>query len=151
VTGLLKGIKFMDLGGGLWGFRGFTTKAGTYLVTVKATLNGNTVTQRVALKVNALPAWAKGTFNGGIYDEAYTRKGLAMASVTTAGKVTATLTYDTGKKSKGKTVYYKPTCSTVVNQGTAPDPDMFWGIVYMYFAPSAANNFPGFASIASVP
>ena len=56
----------MDLGGGLWGFRGFTTKAGTYLVTVKAALNGNTVTQRVALKVNALPAWAKGTFNGGI-------------------------------------------------------------------------------------
>ena len=65
----------MDLGGGLWGFRGFTTKAGTYLVTVKATLNGNTVTQRVALKVNALPAWAKGTFNGGIYDEAYARMG----------------------------------------------------------------------------
>ena len=47
-----------------YGFTGFTAKAGTYLVTVKATLKGRTVTQRVALKVDALPAWAKGTFNG---------------------------------------------------------------------------------------
>ena len=47
-----------------WGFTGFTTTAGTYLVTVTATLNGKSVTQRVALKVDALPEWAKGTFNG---------------------------------------------------------------------------------------
>ena len=47
-----------------WGFVGFTTQTGTYLVTVTATLNGNTVTQRIALNVEGLPTWAKGTFNG---------------------------------------------------------------------------------------
>ena len=47
-----------------WGFEGYTTKAGTYLVTVTATLNGNVVCQRVALVVEGLPDWAKGTFNG---------------------------------------------------------------------------------------
>ena len=31
---------------------------------VRAAVNGNAVTQRVALKVDGLPAWAKGTFNG---------------------------------------------------------------------------------------
>ena len=71
--------------------------------------------------------------------------------VTTAGKATATLTYDTGKTSKGKPVYYKPTCSTVVNQMSAPDPATFSGVVYMYFAPSAGNNFPGWAGSADVP
>jgi len=48
----------------VWAFTGYTAKAGTYLVTVKATLNGKTVTQRLALKVEGLPDWAKGTFNG---------------------------------------------------------------------------------------
>ena len=48
----------------VWGFEGYTAKAGTYLVTVKATLNGQTVTQRLALEVKGLPGWAKGTFNG---------------------------------------------------------------------------------------
>ena len=290
-SGLPKGIKFTDLGGGQWGFSGYTAKAGTYLVTVKAALNGNTVTQRIALKVNGLPAWAKGSFNGGIqkysdnsycglatmsvtsagkisgkfvydgktwtfsapcFDEslpakhygvdvtakyAYKAKekvngktvtvikylerpftiyvnqnpyaylgGLvrvypgwdisqaaeygdevrAYASqnlwgstyknvgaklfvsgknkykvfkenvvvggnncvlavkVTTAGKATVTLTYDTGKKTKtGKPVYYKPSCSTVVLPDEAPDLKAFTGSVYMYFAPSADNNFPG--------
>ena len=33
-------------------------------MTVKATLNGKTVTQRLALKVEGLPTWAKGTYNG---------------------------------------------------------------------------------------
>ena len=47
-----------------WAFTGYTAKAGTYLVTVKATLNGKTVTQRLALKVEGLPTWAKGTYNG---------------------------------------------------------------------------------------
>ena len=50
----------------MWGFKGFTTKAGTYLATVKATLNGKTVTQRIALKVDGLPDWAKGTYNGNV-------------------------------------------------------------------------------------
>ncbi len=291
VSGLPKGIALVDLGGGKWGFKGYTVKAGTYLVTVKATMYGNTVTQRIALKVNGLPAWAKGSFNGGIqkysdnsycglatmsvtsagkisgkfvydgktwtfsapcFDESLPAKhygvdvtakyaykvkekvngktvtvtkylerpftiyvnqnpyaylgGLvrvypgwdislaaeygdevrAYASqnlwgstyknvgaklfvsgknkykvfkenvvvggnncvlavkVTTAGKATVTLTYDTGNKTKtGKPVYYKPSCSTVVLPDEAPDLKAFTGSVYMYFAPSADNNFPG--------
>ncbi len=304
-SGLPKGIALVDLGGGKWGFKGYTTKAGTYLVTVKATLNGNAVTQRIALKVNGLPAWAKGSFNGGVtkysdnsycglatvsvtsagkisgklfYDDgdgkpktwtfsapcfsagsadkysvdvtakyAYKVKekvkgkwttvtkylkrpfsitvqpgwgtggGVSIRSdwndsqigeygeivltytcqnlwgstyktigakvfytskkakykvfkytvdvggkscalsvkVTTAGKATATLTYDTGKKSKGKTVYYKPTCSTVVLQYTTPEyysqSKQFGGEVDLYFAPSAGNNFPGWGGYEMVP
>ena len=75
--------------------------------------------------------------------------------VTTAGKATATLTYDTGKKSKGKTVYYKPTCSTVVLQYTTPEyysqSKQFGGEVDLYFAPSAGNNFPGWGGYEMVP
>ena len=303
-SGMPKGVKFTDLGSGVWGFTGYSTKAGTYLVTVKATLNGNTVTQRIALKVNALPAWAKGSFNGGIqkwsddsycglatvsvtsagkisgkliYDDGdgnpktwtfsapcfggvsdqyyvdvtakyaykvkekvkgkwetvtkylerpfyvsvlpngdvggyafvqagwgssqvgeygdevyaditqnlwgstyktigakvfYTSKkakykvfkdtvdvgGKSCAlsvKVTTAGKATVALIYDTGKKTKaGKPVYYKPTCSTVVLQNTTPDAyyqsKYFQGSVDLYFAPSAGNNFPGYADHVTV-
>ena len=75
--------------------------------------------------------------------------------VTTAGAVTATLTFDTGKTTKDKKtkkmvpVYYKPTCATVVIPTSAADADSFTGFVPLYFAPSAANNFPGFA--AAVP
>ena len=63
--------------------------------------------------------------------------------VTPAGAVTATLTYDTGKTKKGKPVYYKPSCSTVVMPRSAADPATFVGAVYMYFAPSKGNNFFG--------
>ena len=63
-SGMPAGVKLANLDNGQYAFTGFTTKAGTYLVTVKATLNGKTVTQRVALEVDGLPAWAKGTFNG---------------------------------------------------------------------------------------
>jgi hypothetical protein len=58
-----KGITLVNTGTG-WAFQGYATKAGSYLVTVKATVEGNTVTQRIALKVNALPAYAKGSYNG---------------------------------------------------------------------------------------
>jgi uncharacterized membrane protein len=54
-SGMPAGITLANLGDGSYAFRGFTTKAGTYLVTVKATLKGKTVTQRVALKVAGLP------------------------------------------------------------------------------------------------
>ena len=303
-SGLPAGIKLANLGGGNYAFTGFTAKAGTYLVTVKATLNGKTVTQRVALKVDALPAWAKGTFNGYVagtdyatnglatitvsaagkisgkfYDrgtnwtftaECYTAAGerdawpclefvctnviakyaykvnrktkyvtrtfamtvmdacpyrgtamleedrhdggvmsyqVAMTSVfgwqnlwgssykalgtklfssksgkktlayrtfaikstdpagaemglaeamtlslkvTTSGAVTATMSFDTGKKSKGKAVIYKATCSTVVIPLTAPDATEFKGMAFIYFAPSPANGFPGFAGAAQL-
>ncbi len=72
--------------------------------------------------------------------------------VTSVGAVTATLTYDTGKKSKGKAVYYKPTCSTVVQPDAPADPvDSFTGNVVLFFAASAGNNFPATSIITSVP
>ena len=102
--GLPAGIKLVRLGDGLgseasaqpamYGFAGFTTKAGTYLVTVSATLNGKTVTQRVALKVDALPDWAKGTFNGCVRGTANGEwgalkdvSGLATITVGATGKI----------------------------------------------------------------
>ncbi len=63
--------------------------------------------------------------------------------ITVSGAVTATLTFDTGKKKKGKAVYYKPTCSTVVIPTSAADADPFTGEAILYFAPSSANSFPG--------
>ena len=282
-SGMPKGIKLVETGDGDYEFQGYATKAGTYLVTVKATVNGNTVTQRVVLKVNALPAWAKGSYNGYVETndkgdhDAFT--GLATFSVTSAGKISgkftefgtnwtfsaacfeeagnsifyapvtakyaykvkekkktvtkyvmrdfkfyvydyglslggaavlkpvgagnvtsaqcqqnlwgstyktigsklfytskkakyrvysvngeyngrkwtlsikvtpngkavATMTIDTGKKKKGKIVYYKASCSTVVMQYAEPDtePTKFMGVVSIYLAPSAKNNFPG--------
>jgi len=70
--------------------------------------------------------------------------------ITTAGAVTATLTYDTGKLSKGKVVYYKPTCSTVVVPTSAADAESFTGLVPL-FMPSAANGFPGFCENLDYP
>ena len=77
--------------------------------------------------------------------------------VTTAGAVTATLTFDTGKtKRDAKTkktvkVYYKPTCTTVVVPQVAADAETFAGEVPLYFAPSAGNGFAGFAGWVLVP
>lgn len=88
-SGLPAGIKLADLGGGEYAFKGFTAKAGTYLVTVTATLNGKTVRQRIALKVDGLPSWAKGTYNGVVYatsgDLDYA--GYGTVSVSSAGKI----------------------------------------------------------------
>ena len=93
--GLPAGITLANLGGGQYAFTGFTAKAGTYLVTVKATLNGKAVTQRVALKVDALPAWAKGTFNGYVAGTDYATNGLATITVSAAGKISGKF-YDRG-------------------------------------------------------
>ena len=290
-SGMPNGIKLVETGDGDYIFKGYATKAGTYLVTVKATVDGNTVTQRIALKVNALPAWAKGSYNGYVetndkgdhdaftglatfsvssagkisgkftefgtnwtfsascfdatsgsifyapvtakyaykvkekvkvngkwttknvtkyltrdfkfyvYDYGLTLGGAAMLKpvgdgnvtsatcqqnlwgstyknigaklfytskkakyrvysvngeyngrkwtlsikVTPNGKAVSTMTIDTGKKKKGKIVYYKASCSTVVMQYAEPDtePAKFMGVVSIYLAPSAANNFPG--------
>ena len=86
-SGLPKGITLANLGDGQYAFKGFTAKAGTYLVTVTATLNGKTVTQRVALKVDGLPDWAKGSFNGTVIYSKDIFAGLATMSVTAAGKI----------------------------------------------------------------
>ena len=68
--------------------------------------------------------------------------------VTSAGAVTATMSFDTGTKSKGKAVIYKPTCATVVIPLSAADAEEFEGEVFLFFAPSPANNFPGFVGAA---
>ena len=81
--GLPAGIKLAKLDDGSYTFTGFTTKAGTYLVTVKATLKGRSVTQRLLLKVEGLPAWAKGTFNGVVRESG----GLATITVSSVGKI----------------------------------------------------------------
>ena len=283
-SGLPAGIKLVNLGGGNYAFTGFTTKAGTYLVTVTATLNGKSVSQRVALEVDGLPAWAKGTFNGYVAGNDGATNGLATVTVSSVGKVsgkfydrgtnwtftaasytdfdgaaysvpvsakyswkvksgkktvnktvyraftltvvqdaiggkatlveaggstvhawqnlwgskykvigkklfftskkkqyrtftikgaseigagmgmlpaetlslkvtpagavTATMSFDTGKKSKGKAVIYKATCSTVVIPLTPADAAEFDGLSYLFFAPSPKNKFPGLAAAA---
>ena len=96
-SGLPKGIKLVRVDGSagglappgeaVWGFAGFTAKAGTYLVTVTATLNGKTVTQRILLVVDGLPAWAKGTFNGYVAGADGATNGLATVSVKSDGKI----------------------------------------------------------------
>jgi hypothetical protein len=42
-------------------------------------------------------------------------------------------------------VYYKPTCKTVVVPTSAADAEPFTCEAILYFAPSAANGFPGCA------
>ena len=97
-SGLPKGIALANLGDGQYAFKGFTAKAGTYLVTVTATLNGKTVTQRVALKVDGLPSWAKGTYNGIVTgtgngepgtggSRPVATNGLATVTVSSVGKI----------------------------------------------------------------
>ena len=77
--------------------------------------------------------------------------------VTTAGAVTATLSYDTGKTKKDpktkktEKVIYKATCQSVVVPQVAADAEQFVGEVPLYFAPSAANGFDGFAGWVAVP
>ena len=77
--------------------------------------------------------------------------------VTTAGAVTATLSYDTGKTKKdSKTkkavkVIYKATCQSVVVPLVAADAEQFVGEVPLYFAPSAGDGFEGFVGSVAVP
>ena len=275
-SGLPKGMSLKKTEDGKWSIVGNTTKSGVFLVTVKASLNGNTVTQRRAIRVNALPSWAKGTFPGyfvdayssvagmgsltvssvgkisgkfvdngktwtysaasfakfdgtvfsvpvtakysykvkgvkktetrkftltvyegsyggevalvedgktahydgfqNLWTSKYKQVGRALfytsskkqyktftqswdiggqtcplsLKITSTGAVTATLTYDTGKKSKGKPVYYKPTCSTVVKPTSDADPNTFTGHIQLYFAPSSGNNFPGWTEVITV-
>ncbi|MBO7685921.1 MAG: SUMF1/EgtB/PvdO family nonheme iron enzyme [Kiritimatiellae bacterium] len=89
-SGLPAGISLARLDGAAWGFKGYTTKAGAYLVTVTATLNGKTAKQRIALKVDGLPAWAKGTYNGYVRGSgtlAASTNGLATVTVGATGKI----------------------------------------------------------------
>ncbi len=71
--------------------------------------------------------------------------------VTSAGVVTATLAFDTGRRQKGKTVYYSTTCQSVVVPASAADAETFEGYVPLYFAPSPANGFNGYSGDARYP
>ena len=97
-SGLPVGIKLVRLDGGLldeqtppgfatWGFEGVTAKTGTYLVTVKAMLDGKTAVQRLALEVKGLPSWATGTYNGYVASLDGSTNGLATVTVSSAGRV----------------------------------------------------------------
>jgi RHS repeat-associated protein len=69
---------------------GVPSKVGTY--TVKLTFKnalGWTKTFTMKMQVKALPAFARGTFNGWSYDADYYYKRKVTVSVTTAGKITA--------------------------------------------------------------
>ena len=90
-SGLPEGFSIIDRGEGKWGIIGSTTKAGTYLVTMTATLNGKTVRQRVALKVDPLPVWAKGTYNGFVNGSGGDTRGLATITVSSVGKISGKL------------------------------------------------------------
>ena len=76
--------------------------------------------------------------------------------MTTAGAVTATATFDTGKtKRNAKTkktekVLYKPTCQSVVIPTSPADAEAFTGEVHLFFAPSPANNFPGWSGVVEL-
>ena len=98
-SGLPAGITLSNLGDGQYAFTGSATKAGTYLVTVTATLNGKTVRQRLLLEVDGLPTHAKGSFYGKTFTDPITVTGsnfslnmtnvvgLATMGVTSAGKI----------------------------------------------------------------
>ena len=88
-SGLPSGIRLADLGGGNYAFTGFTAKAGTYLVTVTATLKGKTVRKRLALKVEGLPEWATGTYSGRVVESALgPYPHVATLAVSAAGRIT---------------------------------------------------------------
>ncbi len=98
------------------------------------------------------------TFEGGGHGATALPEGATLSlKVTTAGAVTATLSYDTGKTQKDpktkKTVkvIYKATCQSVVVPQVAADAEPFAGEVPLYFAPSSANGFEGFAGSVAVP
>ena len=113
-----------------WGFEGYATKAGTYLVTVTATEKGNVVRQRVALVVEGLPDWAKGTFNGIVSrtgcqpvqggeenaQAARSTNGLATVTVSAAGKIS-------GKFQEGGSNWtFSAACYTARTRGSASLP-----------------------------
>ena len=127
-SGLPAGMALVDLGGGRWGFAGHAAKAGTYLVAVRAAVNGNAVTQRVALKVDGLPNWAKGAFNGIVSrtdcqpvpggeenaQAARSTNGLATVAVSAAGKIS-------GKFYEGGSNWtFSAACYTAATSAAAP-------------------------------
>ena len=91
VTGLPAGLKVVqDKTTGAYSLTGTPTKAGSYTVVVKTTLNGVTVTERFAITVSPLPAWAVGTFQGAVSVEEKT-VGIVDLTTTAVGKLSGKL------------------------------------------------------------
>ena len=103
-TGLPSGIKLVKLGDGSYAFSGYTSRTGTYLATVTAKLNGQTVTERVAMVVDPLPAWATGTFDGYVTADGKSVSGIAATTIGTSGRVSGKLLAD------GKTWTFSAPC-----------------------------------------
>ena len=129
-SGLPAGITLVRLDdGAAWGFTGYTTKAGTYLVTVTATLNGKTAKQRIALKVEGLPTWAKGTYNGCVWGTGNGEggtggtNGLATVTVSAAGKISGKF------QQLGTNWTLSAACYTAATNAAAPAGGVFGGFV----------------------
>ena len=93
VSGLPKGMKLVKNADGTYSLGGVPSKTGTFFVTVKATKNGRTVTQRVAVTVKANPL--AGTYYGYSKDKSLRYR---TASLTIAASGKATLKYTEGSK-----------------------------------------------------
>ena len=91
-SGLPSGVKFDALRGR---FAGVPTKAGEYsaMVTVKNASKA-TASVRVTVKVEALPAWAQGKFDGALESETGEVDGLVTLTVAANGKVSGRVMKD---------------------------------------------------------
>lgn len=99
VSGLPKGMRLVKNTDGTYAIGGVPSTAGTYFVTVKASKNGRTVTQRVAVTVKTNPL--AGTYYGYSIDKAFRHR---TASLTIAASGKATLKYTEGSKTYTLTV-----------------------------------------------
>ena len=80
-----------------WSIVGSPKKPGTYNVVLKVTAtSGATETITIPVEVDALPAWAQGTFVGiGMDDDRL----YGLVKISAKGKIAGKLTYDTGDES----------------------------------------------------
>ena len=106
ISGLPSGIKAIkNKATGAWTVAGVPIKPGDYTITITAKSGKVLTTATVSIKVDPLPNWAVGTFNGGGYygsidedepDDYGAYHTLMTMSITANGKVTAKCTFDDG-------------------------------------------------------
>ena len=106
ISGLPSGIKAIkNKTTGEWTVAGVPTKPGDYTITITAKSGKVLTTATVSIKVDPLPGWVVGTFNGGGYygsidedepDDYGAYHTLMTMAITANGKVTAKCTFDDG-------------------------------------------------------
>jgi hypothetical protein len=106
ISGLPSGIKAIkNKTTGEWTVAGVPTKPGDYTITITAKFGKALTTSTVSVKVDPLPDWVVGTFNGGGYygsidedepDDYDAYHTLMTMAITANGKVTAKCTFDDG-------------------------------------------------------